>query len=155
MNSSLSLDVSESFVLCENFEVKTNDEKIFNTNKKVLSNSGLMSIIFEDKECFSVDLKEVSSIEFEYVLEYLNLLHTNRASEIPKPIIDTSLKTYLQPWELEYLEKIQNNKMLAKIASVSNYLDIKTLLELCCAKIAGMLKGKIHTNEIDKIIDSL
>lgn len=151
-----SLDDFESNTNGLDVEIITNDNISYKLTEKMWKQSGMLTVALEqDKETKTINLNLVSSVEFKYIYEYLEYSTINKPSNIPKPIIDTTLKQYLSEWELQYLDNLYKNKMLAKIASVSNYFDIKSLMELSCAKIASLIKGKINTDEIDMIINTL
>ena len=44
------------------------------------------------------------------------------------------------PWYADFVEVEQET--LFELVLAANYLDIKQLLELTCAKVASMIKGK-------------
>jgi S-phase kinase-associated protein 1 len=150
-----SLDTEEKVV--RNISINTNDNITFEVPENLLTYSNMLSYALEDKDCNSIDLSLIDSKQFSCFLEFVKELDNNKGkfSKLPKPIIDTSLKTYLQEWEVNFIDNIYKNGMLAKLADASNYLDVQPLLDLVCAKIAALLKGKINSNEIDKIIESL
>ena len=50
-------------------------------------------------------------------------------------------------WDPEYVNIEQ--EVLLELILAANYLDIKSLLDLTCAKVASMIKGK-NTEEIRK-----
>ena len=50
-------------------------------------------------------------------------------------------------WDSEYVNIEQ--EVLFELILAANYLDIKSLLDLTCAKVASMIKGK-NTEEIRK-----
>ena len=43
-------------------------------------------------------------------------------------------------WDAAYIAV--NQEMLFELIQVANYLDIPSLLDLACAKVAAMIKGK-------------
>ena len=43
-------------------------------------------------------------------------------------------------WDCEYVDIEQ--ELVFELILAANYLDIKSLLDLCCAKVAAMIKGK-------------
>jgi S-phase kinase-associated protein 1 len=62
---------------------------------------------------------------------------------------DADLGVLVQAWYADFIERT-NNDILFKLTLAANYLDIKPLLDLCCARIASFIKGKtpeeIRTN---------
>lgn len=47
----------------------------------------------------------------------------------------------VDPWDAEFIN-IENLEELFDIILGGNYLDIKSLLDLACAKVATLIKGK-------------
>lgn len=63
------------------------------------------------------------------------------AAEIIKPLKSTNLVDCgVDEWDNEYINVPQEK--LFKIILAANYMDIKPLLDLACAKVASMIKGK-------------
>merc|ERR1711964_446457 len=71
--------------------------------------------------------------------------------EIAKPIKCVKMeKLVADPWDAEFINK-QTKKVIFQIILGANYMDIKCLLHLGCAKIATLIKGK-SPEEIKKIL---
>lgn len=62
---------------------------------------------------------------------------------------DSDLGILVQTFYADFIEST-NNETLFNLTLAANYLDIKPLLDLCCARIASFIKGKtpeeIRTN---------
>lgn len=63
-----------------------------------------------------------------------------RIYEIEKPIKSNVLSEVVPRWYADYIDLDQD--FLFDVILAANYLDIKLLLDLGCAKVASMLKGK-------------
>merc|ERR1719472_477792 len=62
-------------------------------------------------------------------------------AEIQKPLKSANLaECGVCEWDVEYVEIEQ--EILFELILAANYLDIKPLLDLTCAKVASMIKGK-------------
>jgi hypothetical protein len=114
----------------------------------------LKTCIDNDKTCNELKL-DIDSGIFEYIVEYLELVGKNKPSEIPKPIKDLSLRSYLQDWEYDYILKLESERMIKKVLDMTNYLDIPSLFELLCSKVASVIKHKIHLPNLNDIINNL
>lgn len=148
--SDLSLDTCE--VSNINIITRTKD---FTISKDVAKLSVLLkTCIDNDQTCNELKL-DIDSDIFEYVIEYLELAHKNTPSEIPKPIKDLSLRGYLQDWEYDYIVKLEAERMIKKVLDMTNYLDIPCLFELLCAKVASVIKHKIHLPNLNDLINNL
>jgi len=62
-------------------------------------------------------------------------------------MISASTARRVSEWDSEYVNIEQ--EVLFELILAANYLDIKSLLDLTCAKVASMIKGKT-TEEIRK-----
>lgn len=75
------------------------------------------------------------------VIEFLQYHFDNGPmDEIEKPLKSIDLKEIVSIWDAEYIDL--ENEILFELILAANYLDIKSLLDLSCAKVATMIKGK-------------
>jgi S-phase kinase-associated protein 1 len=147
----LSLDSEETL---PTISIITNGKEYVLDKREASLSVLLNTCINNDKNCNEVKLK-IEPDTFDYVVEYMKLAIENKPSDIPKPIRDLSLKTYLQDWEYDYLCRIESDHMIKKVLDLVNYLDVTPLFELLCAKIASVIKHKIHLPNINEIIENL
>jgi len=87
-----------------------------------------------------IPLPNVKKSILEKVIEFCQHLKEQPLQEIEKPLKTNNLREIVAPWYAEFVEVEQ--EMLFEIVLAANYLDIKQLLELSCAKVASMIKGK-------------
>jgi hypothetical protein len=52
----------------------------------------------------------------------------------------------VDPWDEQFIN-IPNQEELLELLLAANYLDIKSLIELCCAKVATMIKGTFRLSQ--------
>jgi len=71
-------------------------------------------------------------------MQYCEKHKNNNPPEIEKPI--KSVDNVSDPWDAKYIE-IENLEDLFELILAANFLDIKSLLDLSCAKVATMIKG--------------
>ncbi|CAE6951530.1 Skp1 [Symbiodinium sp. CCMP2456] len=88
------------------------------------------------------------------VIDYCKYHKDNPPEEIGKPLKSTNLvECGVSEWDSEYVNIEQEAHyaayVLFELILAANYLDIKSLLDLTCAKVASMIKGK-NTEEIRK-----
>lgn len=74
-------------------------------------------------------------------MEYCDKHKNNTPPEIEKPIksIDM-LENVSDPWDAHFID-IENLEEIFEIILAANFLDIKSLLDLSCAKVATLIKG--------------
>lgn len=89
-----------------------------------------------------------SSLIVKYIEEYLNHHNGIQPPTIPCPLRSTNIhKLCFDSFDAKFINRIAENindlYELCNICDPSlNQLDIYSLWELCCVKIASMLKGK-------------
>jgi S-phase kinase-associated protein 1 len=123
-------------------------------NSKIAVNSGLLKSLFEDyPESNEFVIPEIKGEILSFILKYLEINFkegkSNENSKIfnkenfnlPKPFNSFDLKAEINEDNYLLLEKFnQDIYGLFEIMIAANYLDIKCLLELCCAKAACLIK---------------
>lgn len=63
--------------------------------------------------------------------------------EIARPLRHPELKKVTNKWNATFIDDIWNNKQdFYTLLSLAHVLEIKSLCDLCCAKIASIVKGK-------------
>jgi S-phase kinase-associated protein 1 len=97
-----------------------------------------------------VPVPSVASNELKRVIDFLHLYEKNyldkktRMPEIKKPIEYTNMKELVGTTFGEWIdhEEFENQELLFGVLLAANYMDIKPLLDLMCAKVASMIKGR-------------
>ena len=87
-----------------------------------------------------IPLPNVKKPILEKVVEFCTYLKDHTAPEIEKPLKSVDMASVVDPWYANYINMEQ--EVLFELIMASNYLDIKPLLELACAKVASMIKNK-------------
>ena len=84
------------------------------------------------------------------VIEYLEHYKTEVMTEIEKPLKSANMHEVVQEWYANYVTVEQD--IIFELILAANYLDIKPLLDLTCATVASMIKGKTP-EEIRKVFN--
>jgi len=109
------------------------------------------SIIEGDSEVKKIEIKKVSQDILKLIVEYLKHHKGKVPAEIAKPIRSVKMEKIVEDsWDADFINK-QPKRTIFQIILGANYMDIKSLLHLGCAKIATMIKGK-SPEEIKKIL---
>ena len=77
------------------------------------------------------------------VIEFMNHHVDKKLPEIEKPLKSANLAELtpaLEQWDIDFVSCDQ--EMLFELILAANFMDIKPLLDLACAKVASMIKGK-------------
>jgi len=109
--------------------------------KKVAMMSELVKTMAEgDKEEKEIPLPNVKSAVLNKVVAYMKYHVDNPAKEIEKPLKSANMNENVSQWDADFVDVEQ--ELLFELILAANYMDIKPLLDLTCAKVASMIKGK-------------
>lgn len=127
------------------------DNEKFEVASKVARMSVLIKTTLEgDPTAREVALATVSSAVLKKMLEFMGYHVDKPCAEIEKPIKSTNMEEVVCKWDADFIN-LDNEELFALILA-SNWMDVKSLLDLGCAKIASMIKGK-SPEEIRKKFD--
>jgi S-phase kinase-associated protein 1 len=87
-----------------------------------------------------VPLSDVKSAVLAKVIEFCKHHVDQRLPEIEKPLRSNNLAEIVPEWDAKFVDIEQ--EVLFELILAANYMDIKSLLDLTCAKVASMIKGK-------------
>lgn len=132
----------------------SSDEKKFTLEKKSAFVSKLVSQALEnDATATEIPMPGAKGAILELVVQYM----THHAGTEP-PIIEKPLRSKLMKdvckdkWDAEFIDAIgPNRQQLYDLILAANYMDVKSLLHLGCAKVASLIKGQ----PLEKIKDIL
>ena len=140
------IDWSEFVVLQANDNV---DYKA--ARNAVTSMSQLLHDMLEDQpegEAAVIPVPNVSGDTLKYVLQYVMEHHDKRADPIEKPL-KGKIDDVISQWDKDFLytdlikggDEKQHEKLI-DVVMAANFLNVKDLLDLTCATVASMIKGK-------------
>ncbi|ETM97708.1 hypothetical protein PPTG_20110 [Phytophthora nicotianae INRA-310] len=100
----------------------------------------LISDDADDDEVQEIPLPNVKSPVLSKVIEFCSHHHNNPMREIEKPLKSADMHDVVSDWDANFVDIEQ--EILFELILAANYMDIKSLLDLACAKVASMIKGK-------------
>ncbi len=119
----------------------SSDQETIEVKRKVVVQSNLIKSMLEDAEDEDIPVPNVNSKVLRKIMEFCEYESDHGpCPEIEKPLRSANLDEHVEKWYADYINV--DHEMLMEIMMASNYLDIKTLLELSCAKLASQLKNK-------------
>lgn len=106
----------------------------------VLAN--IVIIITEDNEDDTpeIPLPNVKADVLKKVIEFCEHHKEEPMTEIEKPLKSQQMSEVVQKWYADFVNVEQ--VLLFELILAANYMDIKPLLDLTCATVASMIKGK-------------
>lgn len=109
-------------------------------NKKIAMMSELIKTMSEgDTSADEIPLPNVKSTVLQKIVQFMEYHINNIPKEIEKPLKSSNLSEIVSQFDAEFVEVDQ--EMLFELILAANYMDIKYLLDLTCAKVASMIKG--------------
>ena len=87
-----------------------------------------------------IPLPQVKKAILEKVIVFCTRMLDHAPPEIDKPLSHSDMAQVVDQWHAEYIDIPQEE--LFELVMAANYLDIKPLLELSCAKVASQIKNK-------------
>ena len=100
---------------------------------------GLMTDFNSSQE--PIPIPDIKADILNKVVEYLTYYKGKNPKDIPKPMPSDNLSEIIDEWDVKFINGIELDSVFDLI-NAANYMDIPSLLDLSCAKIASLLKGK-------------
>jgi hypothetical protein len=108
------------------------------------------SMMDEDEEeanVAEIPLPNVKAQVLRKVIEFCEHHLTEPMTEIEKPLKSQAMADVVQKWYADFVDLEQ--VLLFELILAANYMDIKPLLDLTCATVASMIKGKTVSGVVD------
>lgn len=123
-------------------EVVSSDGESIKLPIKIAHHSVLIKEMMDDDDEseVSIPLPNVKYEVLKKVVEFMEYYDGSPMEEIEKPLKSVDMKDIVPEWYSKYVDLGQD--ILFEVILAANYMDIKPLLDLCCAKVASMIKGK-------------
>lgn len=121
------------------------DKKVFVVSRKNAIISNLVKTTLEqDASASEVPIPGVTGEILEKLVTYMNHHAGTEPPIIPKPLRSKEMKQVCSDaWDAEYIDKIGDVRQdLYDLILAANYMDVKSLLHLGCAKVASLIKGQ-------------
>lgn len=123
----------------------SNDQKRYSIDQKSACISTLVRTLLEfDEKSDELRLATINGDILEHIVDYMK-----EHKGLEPPPIQTPLRSKLMKDvcphtnDADYIDKIgENPQRLCELMSGAKYMDIKSLMELCGAKVASLIKGK-------------
>ena len=123
-------------------ELISKDKVSLKVDREVILMSGLVKDMLEEGDEDETPIIPIPNVDYkplEKVVDYCTYHSKEPAQEIEKPL-KGKIEDVICEWDKKFLEIDQS--LLIELIMAANYLNIKDLLDLTCAKVASMIKGK-------------
>jgi S-phase kinase-associated protein 1 len=88
-----------------------------------------------------IPLDEVNEESCKLIIRYLEHFKGVAPEEIEKPLKSNVMKDMTDAWSAQFVDEIELSKLI-DLTTAANYMEIPSLLDLCTAKIASLVKDK-------------
>jgi S-phase kinase-associated protein 1 len=109
----------------------------------------------QDSEATEIPVPSVRQDILRRVVEYLRH-HQGKEPPLPeKPLRSKNMKETCagHPWDADFIDAIAVKRQdLYDLILAANYMDIKSLLHLGCAKVASLVRG-VPLDQIKRVLD--
>ena len=122
--------------------VLTKDKKELKLKKSAAMNSALLRKQMEQKgdKDEALTLQEVEDKIIDKLWEYLEKVDEYEIKEIEKPLTTNDMKNATDDWSANFVDIPLED--LVNLTKGASYMGIRTLVDLCCAKLACMCMDK-------------
>ena len=128
--------------MTEKVKLQCNDNEIVEVDVAAAEKSVLIKGLIEESGVEEeIPLPQINKKTLEKVIVFCTHICTNEPPEIDKPLSHSDMTQVVDAWWAEYID-IGTQEELFELVMAANYLDVKSLLELSCAKVASQIKGK-------------
>ena len=127
--------------------------KSFEVDKKCAELSKFVTTILEgDQDATQIEIRQVPPETLEHVITYLKHHNGKEPDPLPCPVRSIHMSQIVSDkWDATWIDAF-DKKTIFEIILAANYMDIKSLLHLGCAKIATLIK-QLDQKEINRIIE--
>lgn len=128
------------------------EPKAFDISTKCASLSSFIGAILEgDSDATYIEARQADAETLGRVVEYLQHHDGKVPDEMPCPVRSKHMKDIVSdPWDAKWIDSFKVPDIF-KVILAANYMDIKPLLHLGCAKIATIIKA-LPQKEVNEII---
>ena len=113
--------------------------------------SGLIKDMLDDQsegDQTVIPVPNVNGRTLKYVVQYMEHHHNQRAEPLEKPLRG-KIEDVISEWDKAFLftdlvkdHDEKQHELLIDVIMAANFLNVKELLDLTCACVASMIKGK-------------
>jgi len=134
-------------------KLTSKDAKEFTIDRRFAFISTLVKTSMEADNATELPMPGVKAEVLAKVVDYMNHHQGVEPPLIEKPLRSRLMKDVCRDtWDADYIDRIgEDRQALYDLILAANYMDIKSLLHLGCAKVASLIKGQ----PLDKIKEIL
>ena len=118
--------------------VLTYEGDIFKVSSLLLSQSPILREVLNPEADINISHLEIDSFSFSCILKYLQAHSITPSYPINHPIRSENIQDLVDTWDAEFIQTIDSDQLICLVNSAIK-LELRPLLDLCCAFIATKL----------------
>jgi len=124
--------------------LKSKDGKDYTLKRKNALVSVVVKTAIETDSAVTELPVDVAGDVLPLIVEYMNHHNGVEAPIVEKPLRSKIMKDVVKDaWDAEFVDRIgEDRQLLYDLTLAANYMDIKSLMHLGCAKVASLIKGQ-------------
>ena len=128
--------------MSKNVSLISSDNVKVSIDEASAQRSNLLKGLLQDyDESADIAMPDIRGDVLKKIVEYLIHYKEGEPKEIPKPLPSANLLEVTDEWDVNFINSLDLDSTFDMIQA-ANYMDIKSLLDLSCAKVASLMKGK-------------
>jgi S-phase kinase-associated protein 1 len=128
--------------MSKNITIISSDGQNITIDEKSAKRSNLLNgVLLDFKEDSEVPTPSVRGEVIKKVVEYLTHYMESEPKKIPKPLPSTNLLDVTDEWDVTFINSLDLD-FTYEIVNAANYMEINSLLDLACAKLAALMTGR-------------
>jgi len=129
----------------------SSDGEKFQISEKAARKSALIKGVIDDyPDDPEVPLHNVKSGILQKIISYLEYYKDNEPRELERPLPSANFAECVDAWDYQFIEL--DLEIIFELILAANYMDIRPLMDLSCAKVSSIIKGK-SPEEIRKVFN--
>ncbi len=131
--------------------IVSSDGEKFQISEKAARKSALIKGVIDDyPDDPEVPLHNVKAGILQKIISYLEYYKDNDPRELERPLPSANFAECVDSWDYQFIEL--DLELIFELILAANYMDIRPLMDLACAKVASIIKGK-SPEEIRKVFN--
>lgn len=117
---------------------------IFELSRDAIEGSKFLKEMYDPQDEENIQefpVLQVSSKTLKKIVSFLEQSVIEPMTKIETPITSLEMSDLVQLWYADFVNKLSDDELFDIILG-ANYMDIPALMDLTCAKVASMIRGK-------------
>jgi len=122
--------------------LKSQEKTGFKISREAALQSNLLKTALEDdRDAKEVPLVHISAPIVRLVIQYMEYHEKKAPRKVESPIKTNNMKELVDRFDAAFVDDLDVDTLM-RLLLAANYMDIKSLLDLLCVKVATMMKDR-------------